>query len=162
MEWQVSSEEKDRSDHRLRCISDRVEGPLFSPVNRRNIVMSRSSNCLELLAATQVVKLFAKRKSRISILLWIDNTKAVAYVNHLGGTVSSKLVHLTRRLLWMWCLEKNIHITAQCLPGSQNIIADTESRVAANRTDWKLNPAIFAQINHLFGPLEVDLFATWL
>ena len=62
----------------------------------------------------------------------------------------------------MWCLERNIHITAQYLPGSQNVIADAESRVATNRTDWKLNPAIFANINQLFGPLEVDLFATHL
>ena len=62
----------------------------------------------------------------------------------------------------MWCLERNIHITTQYLPGSQNVIADAESRVATNRTDWKLNPAIFAKIDHLFGPLEVDLFATRL
>ena len=118
-------------------------------------------NCLELLAATQAVKSFAKHKSRISILLRIDNTTAVVYINNLGGTVSSELVHLTRSL-WMWCLERNIHITAQYLPGSQNIIADAESRVATSRTDWKLNPAIFAQTNQLFGPLEVDLFATRL
>ena len=104
---------------------------------------------------------FAKLKSRISILLRIDNTTAVAYINNLGGTVSSELVQLTRSL-WMWCLERNIHITAQYLPGSQNVIADAESRVATNRIDWRLNPAIFAKIDHLFGPLKVDLFATRL
>ena len=31
-----------------------------------------------------------------------------------------------------------------------------------NRIDWRLNPAIFAKIDHLFDPLEVDLFATCL
>ena len=118
-------------------------------------------NCLELLAAILAVKSFAKLKSRISILLRIENTTAVAYINNLGGTVSSELVQLTRSL-WMWCLERNIHITAQYLPGSQNVIADAESRVATNRIDWRLNPAIFAKIDHLFGPLEVDLFATRL
>ena len=32
-----------------------------------------------------------------------------------GGTVSKELVSLTRDL-WMWCLERNIHIQAQYLP----------------------------------------------
>ena len=59
----------------------------------------------------------------------------------------------------MWCLERNIHITSQYLPGYQNTVADAESRVVTNRTDcsWKLNPAIFANINQLLGPLEVNL-----
>ena len=60
----------------------------------------------------------------------------------------------------MWCLEGNIHITAQHLPGTQNTIADAESRSQMDRTDWKLNPSIFHKIQRTFGPLEVDLFAT--
>ena len=31
-----------------------------------------------------------------------------------------------------------------------------------DRTDWKLSPAIFDRINHIFGHLEVDLFASRL
>ena len=34
--------------------------------------------------------------------------------------------------------------------------------MATNRIDWNPNPGIFAKTNHLFGPLEVDLFATHL
>ena len=41
---------------------------------------------------------------------------------------------------------------------SPDVKNDAESWVVTNRIDWKLNPAIFAQINHL----EVDLFATCL
>ena len=41
-------------------------------------------NCLELLAVTLAVQSFAKDKCKISILLRIDNTTAVAYINHLG------------------------------------------------------------------------------
>ena len=55
---------------------------------------------------------FAKNKSKVTVLLRIDNTTAVAYINHLGGAVSRELVNLTKDL-WMWCLERNIHITAQ-------------------------------------------------
>ena len=43
MEWQVSHIEGDRSDHRLRCISDRVGHPLLSQINKRSMVMSRSN-----------------------------------------------------------------------------------------------------------------------
>ena len=45
---------------------------------------------------------------------------------------------------------------------TSNMVADTESRTMRDRTDWKLSPAIFNRINHIFGPLEVDLFASRL
>ena len=87
-------------------------------------------NCLELLAATLAAKTFLKHKTRVSVLL---NTTAVAYINNLGGTVSKELVDLAKSL-WMWCLERNIHITAQHQPGVQNVIADAESRTMIDHT----------------------------
>ena len=44
-------------------------------------------SCLELLAATLTLKTFAKGKQGISVLLYLDNTTAVAYINNLGRTV---------------------------------------------------------------------------
>ena len=105
-------------------------------------------NCLELLAATLAIQSFAKGKTRISILLRINNTTAVAYINHLGGTILRDLVKLTKNL-WMWCLERNIHITARHLPGSLNTVADAESQTLTDRTDWKLNLTIFHKIDRL-------------
>ena len=49
-------------------------------------------NCLELLAATLAVKTFVKNLTQVSVLLRIDNTTAVAYINNMGGTVSAELV----------------------------------------------------------------------
>ena len=118
-------------------------------------------NCLELLAATLALKTFVKNKKGISVLLKIDNTTAVAYINHQGGTVSKELVALTRDL-WMWCLERNIHIQAQHLPGVLNQVADMESRSMRDRSDWKLDRRIFLEVNRRYGPLEVDLFASRL
>ena len=118
-------------------------------------------NCLELLGATLAVKTFLKDQRNVHVLLRMDNTTAVAYVNHLGGTVSQELVSLTKDL-WLWCLERNIHMTAQHLPGSLNCTADMESRVMRDRTDWKLHPDLFQRLNKLWGPLEVDLFASRL
>lgn len=40
--------------------------------------------------------------------------------------------------------------------------ADWESRHFRDSSDWKLNPSIFKQINHLWGPMEVNLFSNRL
>ena len=77
------------------CCSRQRTGGLWSQRER-----SMHINCLELLAATLATKTFAKSKTAISILLRIDNTTAVAYINNLGGTASRELVILTRDL-WM-------------------------------------------------------------
>ena len=55
-------------------------------------------NCPELLEATLAVQTFAKERSGITIFLKLDNTTAVAYINRMGGTVSSMLSHLTKDL----------------------------------------------------------------
>ena len=94
--------------------------------------MGQHINCLELLAATLALKTFVKDKKGVSVLLRIDNTTAVAYINNHGGTVSRELVSLTRDL-WMWCLERNIHIQAQHLPGVLNHTADLVSRSMKDR-----------------------------
>ena len=62
--------------------------------------------------------------------------------------------------LWLWCLQRDISLIAEHLPGVQNTIADEESRMMKDRTDWKLNPEVFRQINRRLGPLTVDLFAS--
>ena len=60
--------------------------------------------------------------------------------------------------LRMWCLERDIFLTAQHLLGVENIRANRESRVMKDRSDWMPNPEIFHQI--YFSQLEVNLFAT--
>ena len=137
------------------CKNQRTGGPWSQSESQMHI------NCLELLATTLAVQTFLKHKTRLSVLLRLDNTSAVAYINNLGGTISPELVDLAKTL-WMWCLERNIHITAQHLPGAQNRIADVESRTMVDRSDWKLNPILFKRIVNLFGPIEVDIFASRL
>ena len=118
-------------------------------------------NCLELLAATLAVQSFLKDKLGVHALLKLDNTTAVAYINHQGGTVSKTLVMLTRNL-WMWCLERNISIVAEHVPGALNQIADEESRIIRDRSDWMLDPKVFHRIDQLYGPIQIDLFASRL
>ena len=118
-------------------------------------------NCLELLAVTLAVMTFLKNKTRMSVLLRLDNTTAVAYINNLGGIVYKELVDLAKSP-WMWCLERNIHIITQHLSGVQNVIADVESRTMIDQSDWQLNPVIFSKVLCIFGPIEVDMFASCL
>ena len=110
-------------------------------------------NSLKLLAATLAVKNFLKDQINKRVLLLLDNQTAVAYVNNLGRTVSTQATRLAREL-WMWCLKRDILLTAQHLPGKENVIADMESRVMRDRLDWMLNPSIFWRITASFLQLE--------
>ena len=118
-------------------------------------------NCLELLAATLAVKTFLKGQTGKSVLLQLDNQTAVAYINNMGGIVSTRLTDLAKAL-WMWALSNGIVLTAEYIPGVANVIADAESRSMMDRTDWKLHPRLFQEINQKWGPLEVDPFASCL
>ena len=118
-------------------------------------------NCLELLAADLALKSFLKDQQRAAVLLQLDNSTAVAYINNLGGTISPALTALARTL-WLWALERDIAITAQHIPGVSNTVADCESRMERDRSDWMLAPQVFHKINEALGPLEIDLFASRL
>ena len=106
------------------------------------------------------VQTFLKNQSNKRVLLLLDNTTAVSYINHLGGTVSPQATHLVKDL-WLWCLRQSISLKAQHLPGKENVIADRESRVMRDRSDWMLNPTVFHKLQSL-QEMEIDLFASRL
>jgi len=131
-------------------------GGLWSPQEQ-----SLPINCLELLAADLALKSFLKDQKGVTVLLQLENSTAVAYINNLGGTISPVLTALTRDL-WLWALERDISLTAQHIPGVSNTVADWESRMERDRSDWMLAPQVFQKINSTLGPLEIDLFASRL
>jgi hypothetical protein len=118
------------------------------------------NNMKELLAGFYGLLSFKNLISNHQILLQMDNTTAVSYVNKMGGRVS--LLSQLAETLWDWCLQQNIQLQAQYLPGELNKVADYLSRKGAEHQDWMLNPMIFQQLNHLWGPHQVDLFASRL
>ena len=93
--------------------------------------------------------------------LQMDNSTAVAYVNKRGRTKSSTLAELAVEL-WAVCHQNNIWITAQHLPGTQNVDADWASRQFNERTEWTLDKSIFTRIVRKFYTPQVDLFASRL
>lgn len=137
------------------CGKTRTGGP-WSPSEQELHI-----NCLELKAATLALQSLVKDRTGISVLLQLDSQTAVSYINHLGGTVSPQLTDLAKNL-WLWSLCRDLVLTAQHIPGVDNQIADSESRELKDRLDWKLSPAVFRTINAIWGPLEVDLFASRL
>ena len=151
-------------DNSLRCLPIGLGSNMRGHLDRWSVVRAGEDVAHQLprdAGTPLATQTFLKGRTGLSVLLQMDNTTAVAYVNNLGGTVSPQLTTLAKTL-WMWALQRDITLTAQHIPGVSNIVADTESRTVRDRTDWKLSPEIFSQINQIFGPLEVDLFASRL
>ena len=79
-------------------------------------------NCLEMLAAFLAFKCFFREKRSIHVLLRMDNTSAIAYINKMGGTVSPTL-NILNKEIWLWCMERDIAVQAQHLAGALNYTA---------------------------------------
>jgi len=63
---------------------------------------------------------------------------------------------------WLIIPARTLFLSAEHLPGKENVIADEESRSVRDRCDWMLNPRVFDQIQSQIGPCEIDLFASRL
>lgn len=105
------------------------------------------------------LKSFAKGYNGSEILLRIDNTTAVAYVNKMGGIQHPNL-HKIAKEIWQWCEARNIWITASYIKSGDNVVADRESRIKNIDTEWELADHAFRQVVEKFGHPEIDLFAT--
>lgn len=116
-------------------------------------------NELELLAVFFGLKLCAHDLRNKEILLRIDNTTAICYVNRMGGTRFPHL-HKIANNIWKWCEERQIWVFASYISSTDNKEADDESRKLAPETEWELADYAFAEIIKTFGKPEVDLFAS--
>lgn len=115
-------------------------------------------NYLELLAAFLGLKSFAHNYANTSILLRVDNTTAISYINRMGGIQFPHLNDLTRSI-WRWCEERNITIFASYV-NTKNNWADAESRKVNPDTEWELSPNAFQTITRQLGYPTIDLFAS--
>jgi hypothetical protein len=118
-------------------------------------------NYLELLAAFFAIKCFASELSQCEVLLRLDNTTAIAYVNRAGGVQFPHLSELSRKI-WEWCEERKIWLKASYIPSAENIETDRASRNVNADSEWELSQTMFKQIEKQFGPFSVDLFASRL
>ena len=119
-------------------------------------------NSLELQAAFFCLKAFCKNKTRLHVLLKLDNTTAVAYINKKGGTISASCNKLAEDI-WNWAKGKgqDIWITASHVPGFKNTTADLRSRLFYDNKERSLNERVAKPLFDQFGKPE-DLFASHL
>nr|XP_012232431.1 PREDICTED: uncharacterized protein LOC105678035 [Linepithema humile] len=89
-------------------------------------------NYLELLAVFHALRCFAAQLSNSSILLRVDNSTALSYINRMGSIRFPLLSSLAREI-WTWCADRNIFIYAAYIPSAQNCEADAESRILSQR-----------------------------
>lgn len=116
-------------------------------------------NSLELMAAFFGLKCFANDKQGSNILLRIDNTTAIAYINRMRNSHFESLSTLTREL-WLWCEQRNIWISASYIRSCDNVEADNESRKLQPETEFELSDNAFQTIVRVFNRPVIDLFAS--
>ncbi|CAH1255216.1 TPR [Branchiostoma lanceolatum] len=118
-------------------------------------------NVLELQAASLAVRGFCRELQSGHIRVRSDNSTVVAYLNHLGGTRSLELLSVTLDL-WEWCTDRNLSISAEHIPGRDNVRADFSSRHFSVATEWTLDRHTFLSLQATFPLLSkgVDLFAS--
>lgn len=143
-------------DDFLLLAASREEALHLSQVTLTLLQSTQHINLLELKAAFLALQAFVKDQSHKVVLLKLDNTTAATYVNKMGGTHSVPLMSLALEM-WTWCLQRAILISAQHVPGKENTIADTESRVFLDSSDWRLDPQILAPF---LANCNTDLFAS--
>ena len=95
------------------------------------------------------------------MLLKLDNTTAVAYINKKGGTISASSNKLAKDI-WNWAKGQDIWITAFHVPGVKNTTVDLRSRLFYDNKEWSLNERVAKPLFDHFGKPEIDLFASLL
>ena len=118
-------------------------------------------NYLEMLAAFLALQAFCSNTNDTAILLRLDNTTAVTYINNMGG-IKSIACNQMAKTIWDWCSKRRIWLHAVYLPGKNNVTADKMSRKFNDHLEWMLNPKIFSQICSTLGTPDIDLFASRL
>ncbi|CAK1581282.1 unnamed protein product [Parnassius mnemosyne] len=116
-------------------------------------------NYLELLAAYFGLKCFAKDLKNCEILLRVDNTTAISYINRMGGVQYPKLNNLSR-LLWQFCEKRMIWVFASYIKSKDNKEADFESRNRNIDAEWELSVDSFNRVVTMYGQPDIDLFAS--
>ena len=118
-------------------------------------------NAKETLACFLGIKTFLNEESNCLIKSEVDNTTAVAYINHMGGMKSTQCQSIAKDL-WNYCEQKQIWLTAVHIAGVKNVEADYYSRNFQENLEWETPLAVFSDLSRAWGPFGVDLFASRL
>ncbi len=92
------------------------------------------------------------------VLVCMDNTASVSYINRLGGIRSHRMSQLASHLL-LWSPTQFKSLRAVHIPGKLNRAADALSRQLSFPGEWQLHPEMIRLIWSRFREAQVDLFA---
>ena len=119
-------------------------------------------NVLELKVVSLALRSFKDQCQNQTVLVAMDNSKLVAYINKQGGTHSAEMCALLWKIM-TWCHHYRITLKARHIPGCLKVIADLLSRSnQVQSTEWSLPPQVFKQICLKWLTPHVDLFTTHL
>ena len=116
-------------------------------------------NYLELLGALYALQACVSNLRDTHVRLNLDNFTAVAYINKMGGIKSPSLESFSRTL-WEWCDKRSIIISAQHIPGKENLVAYSLSREFSSNLEWSVDINIFNRISNVIFAPDIDLFAS--
>ena len=116
-------------------------------------------NVLELKAVLFGLKALCGSVRNETIKVYSDNSTTVSCVNRKGSAKED--CNEIARNIWLWCLEMDNKVIAMHIPGVENTRADFQSR-KRRIVEWKLNSDIFKMLNEMWGPFDIDLFASRL
>jgi len=120
---------------------------------------SNSINYLELLAVYYGLRSFFNNSHNLQLLLRIDNTTAICYINRMGG-VKHRSLNILARKIWQWCEARQLWINATYITSRDNFNADKESRRLYS-AEWSLDSFSYNLIiTNLGYTPKIDLFAS--
>ena len=96
----------------------------------------------------------------VHICIRSDNVSAVSYINSIGGSVQT--LHEEAKEIWLWCIQRQIMLTAVHIAGKANILPDKLSREFSDCSEWKLKAEIFQNLCDKFFYPDIDLFSSRL
>lgn len=92
------------------------------------------------------------------LLFQLDNQVAVSCIKRQGSSRSAILLTVTESI-FLLASARNLTLSAQYLPGKENIWADALSRRQSRSVEWSLNQLTFNLLCDAHGCPQVDLFA---
>lgn len=107
------------------------------------------------------LKCFAAECRNCEILLRIDNSTAVSYINRMGGIQLKQFNKLTSEI-WKWSENRKLWLFASYIPSKENSEADKLSRITNIDTEWELSQNVYRSVARKFGCPSIDLFASRL
>ena len=137
-------------------LGDQVASGRWSPEELRG-----SINHWELLAMFYDLQHFLLLVCSTSLAVFADNTTALAYLKHQGGTRSA-ILNQTAQDLLRWAELHSVALLPQFIMGRNNVLADALSH--PNHilgSEWTLKLTVFQQLGRRW-PMAIDLFATSL